>query len=177
MLSEWDIVLRVAVAAVLGGLVGFDREARDKPAGVRTHALVAVGAALFVGVSVLVSIDLESGGSQSARIDSSRVTAGVMTGVGFLGAGSIIRRDGSVSGLTTAAGITPLMLERSVQAQFLIPMATSLSFGVLFGTFVILLIVPATYLIFDDIGRILRWTPGKKKEEEQPAAEPVATAD
>lgn len=105
MLSEWDIVLRVVVAALLGGLIGFDREARDKPAGVRTHAMVAAGAALFVGVSVLVSFDLESGGSQSARIDASRVTAGVVTGVGFLGAGSIIRRDGSVSGLTTAAGI------------------------------------------------------------------------
>ncbi|MGI9645998.1 MAG: MgtC/SapB family protein [Ilumatobacteraceae bacterium] len=104
-MSEWDIVVRVVVAALLGGLVGFDREARDKPAGIRTHAMVAAGAALFVGASVLVSLDLESGGSQSARIDASRVTAGVVTGIGFLGAGSIIRRDGSVSGLTTAAGI------------------------------------------------------------------------
>ncbi len=104
-MSEWDIVLRVAGAALLGGLVGFDREARNKPAGIRTHAMVAAGAALFVGVSVLVSADLEVGGSQSARIDASRVTAGVVTGVGFLGAGSIIRREGSVSGLTTAAGI------------------------------------------------------------------------
>ena len=104
-MSEWDIVLRTVVAALLGGLVGFDREERDKPAGIRTHAMVAAGAALFVGVSLLVSVDLEIGGTQSARIDASRVTAGVVTGIGFLGAGSIIRRDGSVSGLTTAAGI------------------------------------------------------------------------
>lgn len=104
-MSEWDIVLRTVVAALLGGLVGFDREERDKPAGIRTHAMVAAGAALFVGVSLLVSVDLEAGGTQSARIDASRVTAGVVTGIGFLGAGSIIRRDGSVSGLTTAAGI------------------------------------------------------------------------
>ena len=104
-MGEWDIVLRTVVAALLGGLVGFDREERDKPAGIRTHAMVAAGAALFVGVSLLVSADLEMDGTQSARIDASRVTAGVVTGVGFLGAGSIIRRNGSVSGLTTAAGI------------------------------------------------------------------------
>ncbi len=105
MLDEWDIVLRLVVAAALGGVVGFDREAADKPAGIRTHAMVSAGAALFVGVSLLVSSDLESAGTQAARIDASRVTAGVVTGVGFLGAGSIIRRGGAVSGLTTAAGI------------------------------------------------------------------------
>ncbi len=105
MVGEWDIVLRVVVAAVLGGLVGFDRQAADKPAGIRTHMMVAAGAALFVGVSVLLSGGLEGEGTQSARIDASRITAGVVTGVGFLGAGSIIRQGGLVSGLTTAAGI------------------------------------------------------------------------
>lgn len=105
MVDEWDIVLRVVVAALLGGLVGFDREAADKPAGVRTHMMVAAGAALFVGVSVLISSGLEELGTQAARIDASRITAGVVIGVGFLGAGSIIRRGEMVSGLTTTAGI------------------------------------------------------------------------
>lgn len=105
MVSEWDIVLRVAVAAVLGGVVGFDRQAANKPAGIRTHMMVAAGAALFVGVSLLLSAGVEEAGAQAARVDASRITAGVVTGVGFLGAGSIIRRNGAVSGLTTAAGI------------------------------------------------------------------------
>ena len=105
VVDEWDIALRVVVAAVLGGLVGYDRELADKPAGVRTHMMVAAGAALFVGISVLLSFDAETTGAQAARIDVSRITAGVVTGVGFLGAGAIIRRGDGVSGLTTAAGI------------------------------------------------------------------------
>ncbi len=105
MVDEWDIVLRVVVAALLGGLVGFDREAANKPAGVRTHMMVAAGAALFVGVSLLIASGLEELGPQAASIDASRMAAGVITGIGFLGAGSIIRRGDGVSGLTTAAGI------------------------------------------------------------------------
>jgi putative Mg2+ transporter-C (MgtC) family protein len=105
VVEEWDIVLRVVVAAVLGGLVGYDRQAANKPAGIRTHMMVAAGASLFVGVSLLLSSGLEEMGTQAARIDASRITAGVVTGVGFLGAGSIIRQGGAVSGLTTAAGI------------------------------------------------------------------------
>ncbi len=105
VVSEWDIVLRVVVATALGGLVGFDRQAANKPAGIRTHMMVAAGASLFVGVSLLLSAGLEDLGTQAARVDASRITAGVVTGVGFLGAGAIIRRDGGVSGLTTAAGI------------------------------------------------------------------------
>ena len=105
MVDELDIVVRVVVAALLGGLVGFDRESADKPAGIRTHMMVAAGATLFVGVSLLISSGLEEAGTQAARIDASRITAAVVTGIGFLGAGSIIRQGGSVSGLTTAAGI------------------------------------------------------------------------
>ena len=105
MVDEWDILLRMVVSAVLGGLIGFEREERDKPAGIRTHALVAGGAALFVGVSLLLWSGPEFGGEQSPRLDVSRVMAAVVTGVGFLGAGSIIRHGGTVKGLTTAAGI------------------------------------------------------------------------
>lgn len=97
------MLLRVGVAAVLGGLIGFDREARHKPAGVRTHMLVAVGSALAVAASVLVV-----GGVQEVALvrgDAVRIAAGVLTGIGFLGAGAIIRGPESVHGLTTAAGI------------------------------------------------------------------------
>ena len=105
MVDEWDIAVRVMGAAAMGALVGYDRLLADKPAGVRTHMLVAAGAALFVGLGVLLAEGVEDLGTQSARIDVSRIIAGVVTGVGFLGAGAIIRRDDGVSGLTTAAGI------------------------------------------------------------------------
>lgn len=105
MVDEWDIAARVLGAAAMGALVGYDRQLADKPAGVRTHMLVAAGAALFVGLGVLLAEGVEELGTQSARIDVSRIIAGVVTGVGFLGAGAIIRRNDGVSGLTTAAGI------------------------------------------------------------------------
>lgn len=94
-------MFRVLLAAILGGAVGFDRQLRSKPAGVRTHMLVAMGSALAVGVSVLVSQDIVGVG----RADAVRVAAGVVTGIGFLGAGTILRSSEGVRGLTTAAGI------------------------------------------------------------------------
>ena len=90
--------LRLLLAAVLGGLLGIEREQHGKDAGVRTHMLVAMGAALFVLVS-------QQSGMPNA--DLSRVVQGVIAGVGFLGAGAILKLDGEerVKGLTTAAGI------------------------------------------------------------------------
>jgi hypothetical protein len=69
--------------------------------------------------------------------------------------------------LTTAAGITPLILEKSVQAQFLIPMAISLAFGVLFATFITLGLVPSLYLILEDVKGIFRWVFGIKSPPER----------
>ncbi len=92
------IALRLIVAAVLGGLLGLERERAGKSAGVRTHMLVAMGAALFVLVAQQVGIDTP---------DMSRVIQGIVAGVGFLGAGTILKGDSEsqVHGLTTAAGI------------------------------------------------------------------------
>lgn len=92
------LMTRLLLAALLGGVLGYERESRGKAAGVRTHMLVAMGAALFVLVPAL-------GGMPMA--DMSRVIQGVVAGVGFLGAGSIIkhRDEEDVQGLTTAAGI------------------------------------------------------------------------
>lgn len=90
-----DWVIRLGVAVALSGLIGFEREARQKAAGLRTHALVGLGATLFT----LVGVSAFPGG------DSSRVAAQVVTGVGFLGAGAIFRSGPSVHGLTTAAGL------------------------------------------------------------------------
>jgi putative Mg2+ transporter-C (MgtC) family protein len=91
-----DVLLRLGVAALIGAVIGFDREIRNKPAGVRTIALVALGSAVFVMAALAGAID-----------STSRVIQGIVTGVGFLGAGTIIRgqTEQSIHGLTTAASV------------------------------------------------------------------------
>ena len=93
--EEVEIALRLLLAAIFGAAVGFERRSSDKPAGLRTLSLVAVGSALFTIISVF--------GFENA--DQSRVAAQIVTGVGFLGAGTILRSGTSISGLTTAATI------------------------------------------------------------------------
>jgi putative Mg2+ transporter-C (MgtC) family protein len=92
--------VRLLIAAILGGILGFEREHKGKAAGVRTHMLVAIGAALFVLVPSM-------SGSQADAM--SRVLQGVIAGIGFLGAGTILKgkedEEGHVKGLTTAAGL------------------------------------------------------------------------
>lgn len=92
------ITLRLVLAAILGGVIGYEREVKASSAGIRTHMLVAVGAALFV------LAPLQSG---MAISDISRVLQGIIQGIGFLGAGAIIVRNGQqkIQGLTTAANI------------------------------------------------------------------------
>ena len=79
-----------------------------------------------------------------------------------------------LTSLTTFGGLVPLLLEKSVQAQFLIPMAVSLGFGVMFATTVSLLIVPSIYLVFDDVRRALGWIYRGVGEHRVPTSEPVA---
>jgi putative Mg2+ transporter-C (MgtC) family protein len=98
-----DVVIRIVVAALLGGLIGFEREYFDQPAGFRTHILVALGAALFTLVGAYGIEVLADGGR--VRADPTRVAAQVVTGIGFLGAGAIIQQGLSVRGLTTAASL------------------------------------------------------------------------
>jgi putative Mg2+ transporter-C (MgtC) family protein len=103
VLAEQEVVLRLAVAASLGALVGADRERRERAAGLRTHALVGVGSCLFMLVSSFGFGDVV--GETGVMLDPSRVAAQVVSGIGFLGAGAIIvRRDGP-RGLTTAASV------------------------------------------------------------------------
>lgn len=92
------VASRVLCAAVLGGVIGWEREAKGRAAGLRTHMLVSVGAALFVLAPLLSDIEGEA---------VTRVMQGIVSGIGFLGAGAILRRDSGerVEGLTTAAGI------------------------------------------------------------------------
>lgn len=99
----WDFILRLFIAGVLGAVVGLDREYRAKEAGYRTHFLVSLGSALIMIVSQygFQHVILEN----SVSLDPSRVAAQVVSGIGFIGAGTIIIQKQFVRGLTTAAGI------------------------------------------------------------------------
>ena len=88
------------VSTLLGTLVGWERQMGRKPAGLRTHTLVCMGSTLFVLLTVHAARDYGGG-----TVDPTRIIHGVVTGVGFLGAGSIMRQEGLVHGLTTAAGV------------------------------------------------------------------------
>ncbi len=101
---NWDeLLLRLALAAVLGGLIGVERELREREAGLRTHLLVALGSALFTIVGAYGFHAFLESGQSVVRADPTRIAAQIVTGIGFLGAGAIIRQGLSVRGLTTAA--------------------------------------------------------------------------
>jgi putative Mg2+ transporter-C (MgtC) family protein len=103
---ELETLLRILLAAVLAGLLGWERESTGKPAGLRTHILVGIGAAMVVAIGKGLAASFDDYGQQ-LRFDPMRLVEAVMVGLGFLGAGTIIQRgrEGSVTGLTTAAGL------------------------------------------------------------------------
>jgi putative Mg2+ transporter-C (MgtC) family protein len=98
-LLDLELMLRILMAFVLGGVIGYERETTQRPAGLRTHMLVASGSAVFTIVSIYAFV------GQGTVRDPARVAAQIVTGVGFLGAGTIWRTSSTVRGLTTAASI------------------------------------------------------------------------
>lgn len=94
-LSNYELVIRLLLAAALGGVIGAERELRQKSAGFRTNILIAIGSALFTIGSLTLS----------PQADPTRIAAQIVTGIGFLGAGAIIRTHSGVHGLTTAATV------------------------------------------------------------------------
>jgi putative Mg2+ transporter-C (MgtC) family protein len=104
-LSWAEVALRLAAAAALTGAVGLERELRERAAGLRTHMLVGVGAALFTLVSAYAWDDFTFSRQGGTVFDPTRIAAQIVTGIGFLGAGAIIRQGLSIRGLTTAAGL------------------------------------------------------------------------
>lgn len=103
---ELTFITRIFIASCLGGIIGLEREYREKAVGFRTHFLVALGSALFMilsayGFEGVLSDDFQS----PIRLDVSRIAAQVVTGIGFIGAGTIMIHKNTVRGLTTAAGV------------------------------------------------------------------------
>lgn len=130
---ELKIIERVAIAFVVGVIIGFDRERSGKAAGIRTQMLVCVGSALMASISVFLGQKYGNPGADPARL-----MAQIITGVGFLGAGVILKNGNKVQGVTTAATIwTTAALGVAIGAGFFIP--------ALFSTFLVLLLNPIAY--------------------------------
>lgn len=100
---EWEWLLRIAAAGLCGAIIGYERTSRNKEAGIKTHFVVGMGAALMMVLSKYGFKDLR--GMSNLALDPSRIAAQVVSGVGFLGAGMIILQKQTVKGLTTAAGV------------------------------------------------------------------------
>ena len=100
MMNDYEIAFRLLLACILGGIVGWEREKIHKPAGLRTHILVALGSALVTIISIYAFTSINT-----LNKDPGRIAANIVTGIGFLGAGTIMREGLSVRGLTTAASI------------------------------------------------------------------------
>lgn len=98
MINDFDIIFRLLLSILLGGLVGWEREKEEKPAGLRTHILVSLGSTLIMIVSAY-------GFLGKYQADPGRIAAQVITGIGFIGAGTILRTGSTIKGLTTAASI------------------------------------------------------------------------
>lgn len=128
MIPLWDYVLRLVVSLALGSLIGMERETHGRPAGLRTHILVCMGSTLFTITSYIIAGQFN---------DPGRVAAQIVTGVGFLGAGTIIHQGSVVRGLTTAASIWAvaaigLAVGLGGQAMYLAAIASLLVFGTLY---------------------------------------------
>ncbi|WP_303839492.1 MgtC/SapB family protein [Selenomonas ruminantium] len=99
MLSEWELLLRLVLSCVLGGIIGYERQSRRKSAGLRTNVLVCLGSCLIM----VMSVELYQAVEGKTNADPARLAAQVVSGIGFLGAGAIMKEGLSVTGLTTAA--------------------------------------------------------------------------
>jgi putative Mg2+ transporter-C (MgtC) family protein len=101
LISQGEVILRLIVATAFGGLIGLERESHKRPAGFRTHILVCVGSALIMIISQYAFLEF----SGKLGYDPGRIAAQVISGIGFLGAGTILREGSTIKGLTTAASL------------------------------------------------------------------------
>ena len=105
MNQDVELVVRILVGTALGGIIGYERDIHGRPAGLRTHALVALASATFMVVSTHLAYYQHYGPHDFTEVDGSRIAASVVSGIGFLAGGAILRTGFSIQGLTTAAGL------------------------------------------------------------------------
>lgn len=123
MISETDILLRILIATALGAVIGFERERQNQPAGWRTHIVLVVGATLAMTLSINLSMQFHQFAPNG---DPARLAAQVISGIGFLGAGAILRYGPNVKGLTTAASLwTMAVVGLAVGAGYYLPAAAA----------------------------------------------------
>ena len=154
----YEFILRLFVAAILGGVIGLEREYRAKEAGFRTHFLVALGSGLFMILSQF-GFDDVLGHYEQVSLDPSRIASQVVTGIGFIGAGTIIFQKHVVRGLTTAAGlwVTSAIGMTAGAGMYVLSIAT---------TVLVLLCLEALYFILQHFGtRNITVTFSTPKEE------------
>jgi len=140
MLNEWIIVFRLVLSAILSGIVGFEREFHGRAAGFRTHILLCIGSTLIM----LTSIHIFDTYSGRVALDPARLAAGVVTGIGFMGAGTIMRYKASVRGLTTA---TSLWVVSGI--------GLAIGSGMYFGAFVTTLIAVIALMFFSRLEHVM----------------------
>jgi putative Mg2+ transporter-C (MgtC) family protein len=105
MLSHWEMVARMAAGSALGAVIGYERDRHGRPVGLRTHLLVALSASTFMVVSSQFAFYQSFNAAPGIEVDASRIAASVVSAIGFLAGGSILRTGATVQGLTTAAGL------------------------------------------------------------------------
>jgi putative Mg2+ transporter-C (MgtC) family protein len=105
VLGHGEIIARIAAGAVLGGVIGYERDRHGRPVGLRTHLIVAMAAATFMVISTQLVYHQRFGKDDLVEVDASRVAASIVSGIGFLAGGAILRQGVTIQGLTTAAGL------------------------------------------------------------------------
>ena len=143
-----EMVIRLAVSIALGTILGFDREAKNKPAGLRTHAMVSLGSAAFILATLHLARESHAAGVQNS--DPTRLIEGLVGGMGFLGAGTIIQSGGHVKGITTAATIW---------------VAGSVGLACGIGQYTLAaLVVVGSLMILEGLNLVERWMKPSKKD-------------
>ena len=140
---------------MLGAVIGFERELHRQPAGFRTHSLVAVGSALFTIISAY--------GFAGPSVDPTRIAAQIVSGIGFIGAGTILQHRGNIRGLTTAASLWSVAAIGMAAGAGMLAIAT-------IGTFLILVVLS----VLDRIEEVARRRMGIGPDEPEPTDEPSA---
>lgn len=150
-----ELALRLTLGLVLGALIGFERELHRQPAGFRTHSLVSLGAALFTIVSAY--------GFSGPMVDPTRIAAQIVSGIGFIGAGTILQHRGSIRGLTTAASLWSVAAIGTAAGAGLAVMAV-------IGTLLILVVLAVLDRVEFWVTRRLDLPPEPKSRVEPPAS-------